>query len=155
MSYLILFKKFIFVILLFIHILTPFLMNTLFSIDFYTKNITSLTCQMIHLCDWGKIGPMIDCINDVVFIAKTKTFKTTRWFVSKHMLLETAFLMFSMLSMVPWLKSKCSYLGCITTLNIASGYLWNNISPQIFLNSDKQLIRSCYKHQLWMFFYFC
>lgn len=100
-------------------------MNTLFSIHFHTKIITSLTCQcqMIHLCYWEKIGPMIDYINDVVFIAKTKMFKTTRWFVSRHMLLETAFLMFSMLSMAPLLKSKCSYLGCITTLNIASGYL--------------------------------
>ena len=75
-------------------------MNTLFSIDFLTKNITSLTCQMVHLCDWEKNWTYdSDCINDVVFIAKTKTFKTTRWFVSKHMLLETAFLMFSMLSM--------------------------------------------------------
>ena len=76
-------------------------MNTLFSIDFYTKIITSLTCQIMQLCDWEEIEPMIDCINDVVFIAKTKTFKTRKWFVSRHMLLETAFLMFSMLSMAP------------------------------------------------------
>ena len=142
---------------MFIHILTPFLMNTVFSIDFYTTIITSLTCQMIHLCDWEKIWPMIDCINDVVFIAKTKTFKTTRWFVSRHMLFRNCFLnVFNVINgTAPWLKSKCSYLGCTTAWNIASSYLWNNISRQIFLNSEKQLIRSCYKHQLWMFFYFC